>query len=122
MEMTVGERIRKMRKGKMTQAELAYAIGVHEITIRRWELGERTPDIEDLQKIANVFEIPVGELLGEIEIEPSKDSSFRKTANLLVYERNGERLELPATQESYEIFREIARRISERGTAQSVLP
>ena len=42
MEMTLGEKIRKARKRKMTQAELAEAVGVHETTIRRWESGERS--------------------------------------------------------------------------------
>ena len=62
MQMTLGEKIRKARKGKMTQAELAEAIGVHEMTIRRWELGERSPNIGALQKIANVLSIPLIEL------------------------------------------------------------
>ena len=35
MEMSLGERIRKARKGNMTQAELAERVGVHEGTIRR---------------------------------------------------------------------------------------
>ena len=62
MNMTLGEKIRKARKGKMTQAELAEAIGVHEMTIRRWELGERSPNVGALQKIANVLSIPLIEL------------------------------------------------------------
>ncbi len=65
MDMSLGERIRKVRKGKMTQAELAHLIGVHEITVRRWELGERTPDVKDIQKIADVLSVPASDLLGD---------------------------------------------------------
>ena len=68
MEMTLGERIRKARKGKMTQAELAELIGVHEITIRRWELGERLPDTDSLKKISQVLGVSVSELMGEEDL------------------------------------------------------
>ncbi len=61
MNMTLGEKIRKARKRKMTQAELAEAIGVHEMTIRRWELGERSPNVGALQKIADALSIPLSE-------------------------------------------------------------
>ena len=65
MEMTLGERIRKARKGKMTQAELAHAIGVHEMTIRRWESGLRSPRMEEINAIADKLGIPVDELIGK---------------------------------------------------------
>lgn len=61
MNMTLGEKIRKARKRKMTQAELAEAIGVHEMTIRRWELGKNFPDVGALQKIADALSIPLSE-------------------------------------------------------------
>ena len=77
MNMTLGEKIRKARKGKMTQAELAEAIGVHEMTIRRWELGERRPDVGALQKISNVLSVPVIELIDDpSNIEQTKKSSI----------------------------------------------
>lgn len=63
MEMTLGEKIRKARKGKMTQAELAHEIGVHEMTIRRWESGIRSPRMEEINAIAEKLNIPVEELL-----------------------------------------------------------
>lgn len=44
----IGERLKVIRKGKFTQAELAEKIGVHEITIRRWESGHRSPSSADL--------------------------------------------------------------------------
>ena len=127
MDMTLGERIRKARKGKMTQAELGEAIGVHEVTVRRWELGERVPDAADLQRIASVLGVSASELLGELENEPSenlingKDSLFKKTANALVYERNGERMELPPTEQSYAIFRELALKMATREISQPVM-
>jgi len=70
MKMTLGEKIRKVRKGKMTQAELAEAIGVHEMTIRRWELGKNFPDVGALQKIASVLSIPLIELTDDDATPP----------------------------------------------------
>ena len=64
MEMTLGEKIRNARKRKMTQVELANEIGVHEMTIRRWESGKRFPDVEDLRKISEVLNVPLNELIG----------------------------------------------------------
>ena len=72
MKMTLGERIRKARKGKMTQAELAEKIGVHEITIRRWELGERLPDTDSIQKISQVLGVSISELMGEENTDREK--------------------------------------------------
>ena len=63
MKMNLGDKIRIARKGKMTQAELADLIGVHETTIRRWELGDRIPDVGMLQKISEVLQVPFSEFI-----------------------------------------------------------
>ena len=81
MEMSLGERIRKARKGNMTQAELAERVGVHEGTIRRWELGERIPDIIDLQKISQVLGVSINELL-DGTTEPIKQTIQQAETNL----------------------------------------
>lgn len=108
MEMTLGERIRKARKGKMTQAELAHSLGVHEITIRRWELGERTPDVEDLKKISETLSVPLEEFLG-IMTSDNEDKAIVHTRQqskkehslnrgMLVFEtQDGKRFEAPPT-------------------------
>lgn len=62
--MSVGNQIKKYRKGKMTQKELAEKIGVTPITIQNYENNRREPNIETLNKIAKVLEIPVGFLMG----------------------------------------------------------
>lgn len=40
---------------RLTQAELARAIGISEVTIRNWEAGISTPRVENLQKACEVF-------------------------------------------------------------------
>lgn len=121
MKLTLGDRIRTARKGKMTQAELASAIGVHEVTVRRWELGDRTPNAEDIERIAQVLNISLNDLWPDSSAvsdfsknEPMNKPPFKNTGSALVYERNGERLELPPTEESYQIFRDLAMRIASR--------
>ena len=88
MEMTLGERIRKARRGrgKMTQAELAERIGVHEMTVRRWESGERMPDAEAIQKISQVLGVPISELLTETaEVSSSESKESRNELPGLAY-------------------------------------
>ena len=78
--LTFGERLRKARKSKgITQAELAEAIGVHEMTIRRWETDKRSPRIEEIRALASFLEIPVDFLMGE-----SEKPSLLKTLNNMV--------------------------------------
>ena len=100
------------------------------MTVRRWEWGERIPNVEDLKKAARVLDIPVTELIGaadtpsvmtSVEVESAElaQATMKKSGNMLVYERNGERMELPPTQESYAIFKEIARKIADREVGQA---
>ncbi len=108
MEMTLGERIRKARKGMMTQAELANLIGVHEITVRRWELGERLPDTEALKKLSQVLGVSTSELMGE-DMDTPGDPAPKVPGQTkdLIYEWEGHRLALPNTPETREMFERI---------------
>ncbi|MBQ6664610.1 MAG: helix-turn-helix transcriptional regulator [Synergistaceae bacterium] len=126
----LNEVIRTLRKRRgLTQEQLAEQLGVSVMTVRRWEWGERVPNADDLRKASQVLDIPVTELMGDsdtLHIMASADAesfkpaqaTMRKSGNMLVYERNGERMELPPTQESYAIFKEIARMIAGREAAQ----
>jgi transcriptional regulator with XRE-family HTH domain len=59
------KRLWSLRKEKgISQAELAGLIGRSRITIIRWESGKFEPCINDLVKIARVFEVSVDYLLG----------------------------------------------------------
>lgn len=72
--MTIGNTIKKIRKeNKLTQKELANKIGISEISIRKYEAGQRSPSLEILIKLANVLDIPLIELIGE---DPNSDLSY----------------------------------------------
>lgn len=44
-----------MRLPRITQKELASAIGVSESLISQWEKGKRTPSVKTLKKLAKAF-------------------------------------------------------------------
>lgn len=60
------ENIKNFRKERgLTQEELAIRVNVVRQTVSKWEKGQSVPDADLLQKIAEVLEISVSQLLGE---------------------------------------------------------
>lgn len=73
MKLTIGENIRKLRRGKdMTQEQLAERLGVTYQSVSRWENGTAYPDMELLPAISDIFSVSVDELLGIPENEREK--------------------------------------------------
>lgn len=65
----MGDSIRYTReKFKITQEELAEKVGISVSHLSSIEEGRRCPSVENLLKIAKVFEITVSELIGEIPL------------------------------------------------------
>ena len=63
--MNMAEKIKKCRKQSgLTQIELAKKIGISPMTIRRWEWGERNPDIAFMPKLADALNTSVQYLMG----------------------------------------------------------
>ena len=61
----LNENIKTLRKTKgLTQDELAIRLNVVRQTVSKWEKGLSVPDAEMLQRIADVFEVNVSQLLG----------------------------------------------------------
>lgn len=44
---------------KLTQIEMARAIGVHPSTIKNWESGKFQPDFNQVKRISEVTHIPI---------------------------------------------------------------
>lgn len=64
--MTIGEKIRKLRNYiGLTQKALGELSSTSETTIKQYELGKRQPRIEQLKKIAKVFDFPLYLLLDD---------------------------------------------------------
>lgn len=86
--MSIGQRIKKLRKGKMNQSELAALVGVSIDSIRRWESNKRPPRSVDLQSLAEVLNTSVAYLMEETDdptpktlftekIEPTEGQNFK---------------------------------------------
>ena len=72
--MNTGELIRFYRKRKhLTQAGLGEAAGLSEPAIRNYELGNRTPDRGQLEKISKALGVTPDSLV-RYEIESAKDA------------------------------------------------
>ena len=60
-----GNRLRNLRKKSCLTQEHAEILGVHEITVRRWELEQREPRLEDIKALAKALGISEAELLND---------------------------------------------------------
>ena len=61
----LGENLKTLRKQKgYSQETLAEQLNVVRQTVSKWEKGYSVPDAEMLERIANIFEVPVTVLLG----------------------------------------------------------
>ena len=62
--------IKSVREGaRMTQQELATALGINRSTVAMWETGQSHPRAQKLQELARVFGCTVDELLAGPETE-----------------------------------------------------
>lgn len=62
--MSIGQKIKQKRtEAKMTQAQLAEALGLSTITIRQYEADKREPRYQTLEKISEVFHCDISELV-----------------------------------------------------------
>lgn len=118
----LSEQIRQARKSRgLTQAQLAERLGMSEMTVRRWETNQRSPRMEEIQRIAETLSIPADKLISDADT-PSREHSDtvnslknvsalkddEATKKELVYEwGGGHRLELPNTPETREMFERL---------------
>jgi putative transcriptional regulator len=57
----------------MTQADLAKRLKKDYTTIGKWEKRERTPKLEEVIRIAEVFDVPLSEIITEDLTNPKKE-------------------------------------------------
>lgn len=62
----LNQNIKNLRKQKgYTQETLAQKLNIVRQTVSKWEKGYSVPDAVMLEKLAELFEVSVGELLGD---------------------------------------------------------
>ena len=70
----LGDKIKVFRKSKgFTQEELAIRLNIVRQTVSKWEKGISVPDAENLQKLADVLDVDVKQLLGvDVDVNVEK--------------------------------------------------
>lgn len=80
--MKLGEKIAQLRKDKnMTQSELAEKMCITDKAVSKWERSLSSPDIRTIKKLAEVFDVSIEELMGEVAETAENEN---KTKNLIM--------------------------------------
>lgn len=80
----LGENIKTLRQQKgYSQNTLAEQLNVVRQTISKWEKGLSVPDADMLEKLANLFEVPVAILLGSSIQEEKENEGYNEVAKQL---------------------------------------
>ncbi len=90
--MNIGENILFYRKkAQMSQENLSEKVGVTRQTISNWELEESYPDVKQLIKLAEIFEVSLDNLVNTqienkiVDDEDNKITIVSKIENTIVY-------------------------------------
>lgn len=68
----LGKRLKQLRKEKkITQIELGERINVTHVSISGYESGNRFPDINTLERLADYFNVQIDYLLGRVQVDRS---------------------------------------------------
>ena len=83
-----GKRLKKLRlERKLTQEELGKIIHVSKVSISGYENGNRTPDTDTLQKLADFFGVTTDYLLGRDKIkDKTKDQDTIQSEEIRIFE------------------------------------
>jgi transcriptional regulator with XRE-family HTH domain len=73
-KITTGNRAYEMRKVKnLKQSEIGTALGIHQTTYSKFELGQYDMPISELVKLCNILDVSVSWLIGENSIADLTD-------------------------------------------------
>ena len=110
--MNIENKIKQIRKNnKLTQKEFAKEIDVSEISVRKYEAGERNPSVGVLIKIANKFNVPLGELSENIDID-----DFKEIKDMLLEKKSRFRVDNVDNNFILQRIDELQNKISDTGT------
>ena len=80
----LSDNIKNLRKQKgYTQETLAQALNIVRQTVSKWEKGYSVPDADMLEKLAEVLEVPVSDLLGQPQDAQIQPSDIEKISSQL---------------------------------------
>ncbi|MBO4998170.1 MAG: helix-turn-helix transcriptional regulator [Lachnospira sp.] len=81
----IGMNIKKYRKGKFTQQELADKIGKTESSIRKYEKGLVTIPLDVLYRIATALEVKIADLMGISDYWEDAEQAIHETTSFKDY-------------------------------------
>ena len=111
--MTFGEKLSTLRKkANLTQKDLANMLGVSRQAVTKWESGIGIPDIDNVKRIASIFNISIDELLDYKveEIELKQDTVTEKLEGEEAKLRNAEDILLKRFADADNIVRLVRER------------
>lgn len=83
VENSIASQIKKLRNGRgWTQPQLADKLSVSKQTISNWETGIKVPRMGSLQKLADLFNVKIGEITNA-SIEDDDASILNKPSNVI---------------------------------------
>lgn len=83
MEIRLAENIKRLRKErKMTQEQLAEAMGVTVGAVYKWESKQSTPEIGIIMELANFFDTSVDVLLGYEWVSSNAEAAVERIVSL----------------------------------------
>lgn len=81
-EVVTRNLLKLRKKNKLTQAELAEKLNYSDKAVSRWESGEVVPDVETLNKIAEVYQVELSALFdADLDTENMVKLTKAQTAN-----------------------------------------
>lgn len=88
-------RIKEIRLvNNMKQSDLADKLNVTQATVSGWESGRRTPDLETVRRIAELFDCSIDELLGNEKAPTVEQNGERSMLDITALSpENRDRLE-----------------------------
>ena len=79
MNVEIAQRLAEQRRERgFSQEGLAEQLGLSRQAVSKWERGESVPDVMTLVQLAELFRIPVGELLADPDALPGNPGTLEK--------------------------------------------
>ena len=78
-------RLKQLRTQKdLSQKALADLLFVSQQTVAKWETAKSTPNPDTLAKLSEIFDVPVGYLIGAAQFKPEHSSKSSTILNELI--------------------------------------
>ena len=112
----LGMKIKSLRiQDNVTQPQLAEALGVGKSTVSMWEGGNRQPDLETLEKIADYFNVPIGSFFPDYKL-PQQEKTAEDLSGLSDFEREVIRMLRLLSKDQQQAFLVFLKSLSNKET------